>query len=127
MVIVPLEEFEGVVARPVVGAMAAVNEMHAVSCFRAHGTLEGLLVERFSRHDGCHIAQPLPRDGLAQGAVAPITCIHQHHAGATPAGRAARICSSAICGLVLNLIARGTCALARRDLSLIQSRGRYSR
>ena len=32
-----------------------------------------------------------------------------------------------ISGLVLNLIERGTCALARRDLSSVHARGRYSR
>src|SRR5260370_16282806 len=44
-----------------------------------------------------------------------------------PTSPAQRICSSAICGLVLNVISSGTPALARRSSSSAQAFGRYSR
>src|SRR5277367_5602844 len=44
-----------------------------------------------------------------------------------PTSHAQRICSSAICGLVLNVISSGTPTLARRSSSSAHAFGRYSR
>ena len=79
------------------------------------------------RHDGGHIGEPQRADAGAQRAVGAVARIHQHDTARDARRSAARICASAICGLVLKRIASGTCAFSRRSASSAQAFGRYSR